>query len=346
MPLPALEKTWNHNVNNLQIGGVTTNSGEISQSRANMLYYVKEQLVLWGHVSVLMSGDGLAASGATDLWLDPANLIKGTSPTADCSWIVLDFTSAGFQMLIALRPPFSNDPNRYGNAATIQFTLPSTPFTGGTGGQPPTSTKPQYPSNFANFYNWSIGGENDPEFGWHLMQSSDGLNTRLFMNKSGVIVGAWMFEQLTGPTLTDETHKNYLFLKQNGNAYPPDGNDTVLGMSYAYNLEAHNSNTFFSWANDENRLQHAILSERSLTNTFFGISLTTNPVDNTEVFTPVHIGRVAPENEYRGKIPDLYRVRSTIADTTMFPTAAPFAWAKSGGLAFPWDPTSGAMITA
>ena len=338
--LPPLLKAYNHSVNN-DVAGDITGSFIMSQARATLLLGFKDQLIAWGHCTIKASCDGITTS-TSDLWAVIADIITNNQSTP-FSWIIISFDSAGFELLISCLSPSSFSP--WSGASINFYAAPISlgGFTGGSIAVEPTATG-SLQITASSGSNWSAGGQNanqDPAMAYHLVQSTDGLNTRMMINHGGKCVAYWAFEQLLNPT-AGELYPNYYHIHQKSDSATPTVNMTDLESPPA------------AWADDNNppwiRLdndgvtlrRHNVMIEgtdEGYITEANDVSPGPNPADGSEFFVPVDIvGNYGISSMYRGRIPDMYMVRDGIAEGSMFPTATPWAWAKMGNTVQTWDP--------
>jgi hypothetical protein len=187
MALPALDKTWEINIQEFRSLGF----GNSYQMTREMMFQLKESLVNGGvapwTVGYSYNGTTLGVQDdAVDHWASRADCNFGHAVqdgTTNRSWIVLKQPGilAGFELMIILGGTYAQD---FGTQILCYYS-PSAGFTGGgTGNDRPTATdevEVLFGSN--NNTNW-IYGEDYPvekETVMYTWRSDDGACTRVFM---------------------------------------------------------------------------------------------------------------------------------------------------------------------
>lgn len=192
MAVPALTKTWEFDVN--QKATVSTSNDD---AHNDLMFRLKETLIAGsGHTAfttpwtVVASSDGTTAD-ATDNWNDVTDINPGVNQSAARSWIVLrqtGITSSGnFEICLDLRESGAN--------RRIDFVVsPAAGFTGFTSTTArPTATdeitKDLIPWGYA-----TTAAQTSP-LAFHVLMSSDGAHTRIFMTRNGLTTGLWFLEE-------------------------------------------------------------------------------------------------------------------------------------------------------
>jgi hypothetical protein len=179
MGLPTLEKTWQFNVNQY------TAASTIALTDAQAWVFKLKQS-LTGFASspwTVIRSSNSSTSGASDLWISPANLSWNSGGGAR-SWIVLQQTGVtGGNLQICLELLSSSSPD----SLAIAFS-PNAGFTGGT-----TSARPTATDEFS-FGSVTITPTTSFSSVLHVMQSTDGQSTRAFLMIGGVVKMALFIE--------------------------------------------------------------------------------------------------------------------------------------------------------
>jgi hypothetical protein len=180
MALPSLIKSYNFLVNQQVTGGVTSDF-TMSQARATMLLNMKNQLVSWGHVTVKRSSNGITAADSDLLTTIGDFVTNQQNPPG--SWMVLDFTATGFELLLSQISPVTFT-GWDGEAMTMQMAPKAFGgFSGGSQNANPTAQN-AITIHKNGVANWGASANTDPTFVWHMHQSTDGKHTRVIFTEA------------------------------------------------------------------------------------------------------------------------------------------------------------------
>lgn len=201
MPLSALEKTWQFDVNNA-IGATGTNL----TTMRNLWLSIKNALIGFGTLpwTVRYSCDSVVAGAANDLvdrWDTNTDLTWATQDTGTAarSWIVLRNTD-GVEILLECRNSSSS-----GNGRALRIVMsPAAHFTGGTTLARPTATDEVVIVNGDSATASCMGGGNgggttDGAWAHHVLHSTDGLVTMVIVCRNGFATGFWYIGRLSLP---------------------------------------------------------------------------------------------------------------------------------------------------
>lgn len=190
MALPTLEKTWQHNVNQS-----TVTSGNSYTDMRALMYKIKASLIGFGTTpwTVVSSSDGSANAGAADYWASATNCVWDNSGS-NHSWIVLQQSGLNnFQVCIDLNMGTGNP-----NYCSI-FVSYAAGFTGGSLTARPTATDEVTWFSTAQWVDISTPVDTV----LHVMQSTTGENTRLYICSQSAVRACWFFEKLADSGLAN-----------------------------------------------------------------------------------------------------------------------------------------------
>ena len=188
MSLPTLSKTWQISPNNQ-----TTAQGSVTADARKTLRGIKNALIGFGtnpwavrySCSSTVAG---SAGDAVDRWAADSDLVWN-GPGSAHSWIVLRQTgiSSTFEMLISCEGSGAN-------ASQLTMYVSTSAFSGGSTTARPTATDEVL----------VIGGpwitNSDISHRYHVLQSTDGQCTRIFIGSSGVCVFSAIIDKPNNPT--------------------------------------------------------------------------------------------------------------------------------------------------
>ena len=168
MALPTLEKTWQHDINNVLSAANYTGTNAIGRQ---ILLAIKNAMIGFATNPwvVVRSCDSSTADNS-DLWTDTTKIV-GANPGSPRSWMVLqqDGLGSGFQLLI----DYVSTQSYY---ASMQLHVsPANGFTGGDATNRPTATDEITVGTAFEFNPGSITSAGRI----HVMQSTDGECTRI-----------------------------------------------------------------------------------------------------------------------------------------------------------------------
>ena len=197
MSLPTLEKTWQFNVN--QSG---TASGNVTTDCRATIFKIKQSLT--GFASnpwtVALSSNG-SSSGASDYWASSSDVIWNNAGSAH-SWIVLQQTGVTGGPVQLLIDCGTNNPS------LIVVMASTSGFTGGSTLNRPTATDETLLYSASNY---SLPNSSAVHV-LHVMMSTDGQSTRLFVFSGG---SRWMFITIETLAGSDLAYQGAVFGKEN-----------------------------------------------------------------------------------------------------------------------------------
>lgn len=192
MSLPTPDKTWQFNVNQ----ALATTTVELTDHQ-RLLRTIKDTLVGFGlHPwTVGYSCNSVTAgtvNDGTDRWTLNTNLVWTNTTTAR-SWMVLKQAATGFQLLLHCRDTVSATARGIG-----AYLSPSAGFTGGTTTARPTATD-EITLCAENETSTGNGGQWDgfnlaSSVVLHVLHSSDGKCTRVFICRANACVASWFID--------------------------------------------------------------------------------------------------------------------------------------------------------
>jgi hypothetical protein len=188
MALPALDKTWQYNVNNR-----ITSSGNGGNDKKSVLLAIKNALKAFASNPWTVAGSSNASAAgmdAVDRWASIANMTGVTSAGSPHSWIVFNQVGVGqicWDMVGSNPTDFLN--------MTVVWSRGSL-FTGGTTTNRPTATDS---ITLLNGGTWLNGQTTSYEHLWHLWHSTDGHSTRIHVRSLGTILAPGCFARFERP---------------------------------------------------------------------------------------------------------------------------------------------------
>lgn len=183
MALPTVDKTYEFDLNNQ----VTAQGSRLATLQL-LMRTLKDALINSGTFTaewtVSRSSNGTTAD-ASDNWTADADLVWDTAGNSH-SWIVLRQTgiSATFEICIDLQDSSTN--------YTIDLIVSHNTFLGGTTTNRPTATGEV--TLFSSQHWASASSSANDSIMWHMLLSTDGAVTRIFMTRNSVTQAYWWFE--------------------------------------------------------------------------------------------------------------------------------------------------------
>lgn len=241
MALPTVTKTYQFDLNNVVpgVGGAGTDG---TPERKQLLYEIVTSMLNGGTFTApwthLASSDSTAVSvvPGTNLWTAPADLVwvQGTSAR---SWIVIEQTAIGMQLLIDLS---SAATSLEGSTFNCWMSKDGFDLTGvSTTVRPTAPDECQLRNGFDNGDgSWGSGSDANlaRQFVWNVTASTDGEVWNVVIFYSGFNVGFWRFEKPENPP----TGWTAPFIAQMlGDDVDVDINIAELTGQFATNLETH-----------------------------------------------------------------------------------------------------------
>ena len=325
MTLPVLDKTWQYNVNN-----ILRTTGTALGDNQKLVRAIKNAMIGFGlgAWTVRGSSNGASAWGLdnVDRWAADVNLIWANAGT-NHSWIVLKNTALGanVEVCIDLR---STTPSRIDVVMSY-----AAPFAGGSLSARPTSAGDEiYLTQGATtgYAYHNLGDNVTFDCVWHVLHSTDGQATRIFVSKYDNTCAMWAnFDKVKNPAsgwtvpvvgcwLDAGTSKN------NGNPQFVALND----FAFQYGRQAATSITLYSTS--EGLYASMVGEER----------YSYNDISNEWALTPVGLASETPNARGRhGTLYDLYwgSIYRQPGDTWPDDTSRQFI--QVGHLVVPWNGT-------
>jgi hypothetical protein len=316
MPLPALEKTWQYNVNQ-----TTATSGNLTTDCQNAMLKIKLALVGFtnAHWTVISSSNASLA-GTGDHWASTASNLTWNSVGQIHSWIVLQQTGINVtgttQICIDL---LSSGPS-YTYNFTIAFS-PSAGFTtGGTTSARPTASDEFYLDNQTWFPTSAANTV------LHVMQSSTGACTRVFLYSGGTCYCNFIVD-----TLYSDSPLTY------------KGVFSFITNPIYYNI--YTSSVFHSRYNSINFAAsiglESYISSSSATHTAAdGNSGSASDLSSAYPMCPISLHSTTPGARGRlGRLSDIFIGSTAITNGSSYP-ATGYTFAQFGGYIVPWNGTA------
>ena len=315
MTLPALEKTWQFDVNQ-HAGGTGDNNTDcrdiLMKIKASLLGFASNPWVVRS-CSWYSSGWNVANGDYIDHWTIGDNIRAGaiTNPANFHSWIVLEQTGTGYNMCIDL-----------GGSDSIYGALVVGISASGYNLDGTTKRRPTASDDIAvNYGNWHDNGLHN--VGLHVMQSTDGECTRIIHCFDHAAESMWMMDKAKNP-VTGWTDPVIGFMLGQGNAadYYLNRND--------YATKGYLGGVMKLYISGEG---YANLLVQSKVNV---------PDDDTGEWLLSPMGLVCedyPNRGRRGEIFDMWWGGPAIADGTTFPGDGSGTFVQFRGAVFPWNGT-------
>ena len=335
MAIPAPEKTWQYDVNQQ-----TFASGDKKTDNHSSLLLVKNSLIGFGTLpwTVIASSNSIVAN-ASDNWTVVGDLVNATPPTAH-SWIQLRQTGLGATTEVVLALDVTNSDGSFGPSLYMS----GVGFTGGSITARPTATDEVTVKSGSSSWLGATASHTTFDTFVHVMQSTDGECTRVFVYSSiygeqatGVLRqtgpgGLWIIDKmknprpsLTLPVVFVENHGNF------GSGNPAGRYNVIFDAVSAYGRTA--TTEYTAW-----------LSTQGFQGEALGRIATHNRVisDFSGEVPATKIGIVSETPGARGKKGDLFDIwfgNERIESGTTFPVGATRTHAKHGDLIVPWNGT-------
>lgn len=314
MALPTLEKTWQHDVN--QVAGNT--GGTPEDDHSDFYYKVKASFIGFasGQWTVTSSsgknGGGALVVGLADYWLSRADIVFATGSHA---WIVMTNSATGAQVCFDCILAAGEDTKVYfapkGGYATTALVDTA---------RPTAPVDEIYMGSLAGMASGNWNGK------LHISMSTDGECTRLVLCRGGFATGFWFFDSVKSPVI--------------GWTYPQIA--LVLGAESTYDLPSYAS------LNDAAKVKSYITAEFLMFMTCEGYGIYTlgkrQTVADSQTggwpmlpmglysITTGHIGR-------KGALYDMWWGSITRITGDNYPNDASYQFAQFGDIILPWDGT-------
>ena len=353
MPWPSLSKTYCSTVN-----VAITNTSSAANINANLFWLVKAALMnqlgtptsgtrhansVW---TCYGSSNGVtAAMDGVDRWgstFSAASLVRGSSGSVPHSWIVLQNTTLGVQLLIDLLN------NTFNVTARVAFTPISTPFTTAATAthSPPTTGKSvslaqNNDSTSTTGIYWN--GENNPPVGTVYRVSftfdNDGEFYLMFHRKGilGFTGGLIGFRPQGGPA-TPLIATSFCLLGTSPTSYDTNYNNKGWPYDAGGGLTGVSAYGTLSQAAEATIISIAGYSGYGFAGFYHSGDVYRNTVPNqrpgTAYYSPVQVWDVLPAIAYRGVVPDMYHVTGS-GNCASYPSVAAQTHIGTGPYAVP-----------
>jgi hypothetical protein len=337
MPLPTLEKTWQHS-------GVLsiTPSGVAQTDIDNTFILIKDEMLGFGWTCV-GSCDGVTYNmSGTDLLIDAGDIVHNpfdaNPSTNDRSWIVMRQNGTGIQVLFSFDcPPVSS---------LVRF-LPSVSlnagFTGGSVTSNPTATDEIDFSGTASYTFGNMNSTTGMQTRAYVMHSTDGMNTRVVVCGNGNPLTGWFFERASGVNPISPWNGNCAHMSSIGNSNGT-ANDSLFDLEGAWIVPgavSDNYNKFKAKLPDGTSLllQNSIEASGGSNLSVSDRLNFANELDSTWDLYPIGLtaSETVGQRGRHGYIPDLWIVPESLPAGDCLPAAGTRLFAKIGNcLVFPW----------
>jgi len=333
---PVLERTWQF-ANNTVITGETTQAGgttDGTEYRKNLLLHLKNTLTGFALNPWTVAGSSsfallAGAMDGVDRWSTIADLRWSSSLSGQRSWIVLQNSQLGIQLLFDCY----NSANFDGAGAQAFVAPVGTPFTGGSVTARPTSAaEVQILSGTATTRGgWGSGDDtNTPRtYLVHIQHSADGKATRVVTIFNGVTIGFWLFDEIVDTPGLVLTHPWVARIEQSGT---DDTDSITLATTYD---GAHTAGRSNAGAKVDYYLAQPSSAWRNLSAS--ELLTTPNPYDGRLTLSEVGLAcQTAGWTGFFGRVADLWYAPTAGYTGRGYP-ASSNALVQFGVLVFPWD---------
>lgn len=323
MALPTLVKTWQFDVNSVRPAADT-----ILATYQNLLWDIKESLKGFGTLpwTVVGSSNSVAAGlDGTDRWTAATNLVWHNAGSAH-SWIVLKQTglASNFQLLLDCDANGGGS----GSATSLRILVSySAGFTGGTTTARPTATD----EHQLGLASWCTGTTTPFSSAVHVMQSTDGQGTRVFIARNNLVSTFWAFERLATPA-TGWSIPVVSFVRGATNT-TTDAPTYAVFNDAANGYFRHGSTNYTGYITSEGSIT-SMLGEQ--------FNVYPNDIDGFWPFFPMGFASTTVGARGRhGALVDMYwGVQDALVNGTSFPNDGTKQWVQLGHMVFPWNGTS------
>lgn len=323
---PALDKSWNFNVNQALAA-----QGSTLACNQNLLYQWANTLIGLGWQvrgssnSVAFNLLALAAAGPGTGWSGPSSVVFGNAGSSTpCSWIVLRNTALGPGhpeiMITGI--------NRYNGGSTDFYVSPSAGFTGGgvTVSTLPTATDGFRPSS-GGLDNVGYGTVNlNTAYAMHGEASTDGQCTRVWVFQGGSFQQIWILDRHKNPVSGWTSPWTFT-------TYYPATIPAISGVSPSYGMAPNNLLMNFWWTGEG--------ANGSLITTLYNAANDLNgeyPMVPIGLYAAPAVGSANPGRSGRhGMFYDLWWGVAALASGQTYGGAAPHAFVQVNTQIFPWS---------
>ena len=331
MANPAVQKTWQFNLNNLVLADASLDGTNAFRDRRELLLGIKNAMKGFGTQpwTVTESSDSSSATGGSDKWIDADDLVwRDDDGSAVFSWIILRQTgiSSTFELLITCE-----EDSVSADGAQIGAWTAQAGFTGGSTTARPTATDELVLRDSTLNGYWGSGALGTSYTSrYHVMQSTDGECTRVLFFIGDVNTGFWLFDKPFNP--------NSLWTSPYVACIQGDNNATTNQCSFA---------RFYDTAQGLSRFGGTdftmYFSGEGFSSSAIGEQLTTpNQLDGK--FISSGIGLCSRTSTMVGRVGELYDLWWGFSSTETgryFPSDANSkAFVQVEDMIFPWDGTT------
>lgn len=322
MSLPSKAKTWQYNVNQ----AFNTSATPLTDNRA-LLRGIKNTLIGFASNPWQVRGSSNAVSAAllavgaagpgTDYWAANGDLVWANAGVAH-SWIVLRQTqiASNFEILISCEGA-----SGAGLIITVYVSY-SAGFTGGS-----TTARPTATDEAAVISGTDFGGINAAlNVKLHVMMSSDGQCTRMFIYASGVPIGIAFFEKPQNP-VTGWSNPSFAAWKgSNTTSLASQATVTNFYAAASFNGRGASNMTMFGTMESYNSLNLAANIDQ------------TNDLSSTYQMYPVGLASTTAANKGRhGNAFDLWWANTALGEGDAAPNDGTRQFIVVGQFWMPWD---------
>lgn len=311
MALPSLDKTWLYDVNidlNTSSSATTDHQKLMRRIKTAMISFASNA---W---TVVMSSDGTNAD-STDRWTADNKLVWGTG---NHSWIVLKQAgiSTNFQILIDLSSASLD-------TCTIKMSV-NAGFTGGSISTAPTATDSVTIVSAAAWTQLGTAGTGD--FALHVMQSSDGECTRVFIYQTNVCTTYATFCKAKNP-VSGWTYPGYAgWITSGTNACSV----STLVASGATGMRGYVTASMTLFMTCEGYNSSTVAQQQTAV----------NDLDSNWPILPLGVAsNTASHRGRHGQVFDLWLGSTATADGDTYPNDSTRTFVTFGDLVVPWNGT-------
>lgn len=184
MALPSATKTWQYDVNQTSSGGSVEACVDAVWLAlvASLKGFGTNPWTVWGSCDGAAAGNG----DTTDRWLDAGDLVHA-NPASSHSWMVLYQAQLGLYVCFNLRSTTAQ------NAEVVCSLAGFGVANGGTDGT--TSARPTATDEIITRTVAAMFHSSPDTYQLHVMQSTDGLATRVVLCRNNFATWSWVFDQ-------------------------------------------------------------------------------------------------------------------------------------------------------
>ena len=336
MSLPTKEKTWVYQYTHPTLGVISSVNQDLNTSGAQttdhqtVLLRIKQTLLGFagGFWTVRRSSNGSSVANS-DLWTTAASIVWHNSSSAR-SWLVLVNSETGMEFLIDCQNSGGADVTIY-NRGLFGFSFTGFTATAGTTTARPTAIDEQtqnFSSDTSNY--WSLSGHWPPAFdsALHVIQSSDGKNTRVFLFIAGTPRLSMCMDTVKNPSTGWATPVVYWVQGPTDACWTYADLMATAGKSP---LMKHSSTIGNAYLTTEGGNAGPVPAAVTSLNEISGV---------WNYYKAGVASVVAGIRGQHGRIPDFYFVPSAAINGDTFPADGSRLWVVVGNTIQPWNGTS------